>query len=59
MQGADAGPLGVPGVVTAMRADDELAMLANIPRGRPVWTQVADRLDLNRRPRFTLARRAV
>ena len=58
VQGADAGPQGVPGVVTAMRADDELAMLANIPRGRPVWTQVADRLDLNRRPRFTLARRA-
>jgi len=58
VQGPDAGNAGVPGVVSAMHADDDLSMLANIPRGRPVWRDVVDRIDLNRRPRFTLARRA-
>ncbi len=57
VQGDAAGRAGVPGVVTAMTADADLAMLANIPSGRAVWTKVADRLDLNRRPRFTVARR--
>lgn len=57
VQGTEAGQHGVPGVLAAMRADDDLSVLANIPLGRPVWTDVVDRLDLNRRPRFTLARR--
>lgn len=58
VQGNDAGALGVPGLMKAMAADHDLAVTANIPVGQPVWSQVADRLDLARRPRFTVARRA-
>ena len=58
VQGTGAGAQGVPGVLGTMRADDDLSMLANIPRGQVVWTDVVDRIDLNRRPRFTLGRRA-
>jgi release factor glutamine methyltransferase len=48
---------GVPGVVAGLRTDHELAMAINVPEGRAVFTDVADRIDLNGLPRFTLARR--
>lgn len=57
VQGAAAGTAGVPGVVTDLRADDELSMMANVPTGRPLFTSVVDRIDLNGLPRFTMARR--
>lgn len=57
VQGVDAGPAGVPGVISALVADDQLSMLANTPIGRPLFTGVTDRIDLNGLPRFTLARR--
>jgi release factor glutamine methyltransferase len=57
VQGKAAGALGVPGVVADQRVDDELATMMNVPTGRPVFTDVADRIDLNGLPRFTLARR--
>ena len=57
VQGAAAGERGVPGVAERMLADEELALLANVPAGRHVWTDVTDRPDLNRLPRFTLARK--
>lgn len=57
IQGIAAGPSGVPGVTSSMRADADFSMIANIPAGRPVFTSVADRIDLNGLPRFTLARR--
>lgn len=57
MQGLAAGIEGVPGLVSAMRADVELSTMTGIPAGRPVFTDVADRIDLNGLPRFTLARR--
>jgi release factor glutamine methyltransferase len=57
VQGLAAGLAGVPGVVRAMQADVELAMMIDVPAGRPVFTSVADRIDLNGLPRFTLARR--
>lgn len=57
IQGMAAGAAGVPGLVKALIADNELATMANIPAGRPVFTSVADRIDLNGLPRFTLARR--
>ena len=57
MQGAAAGERGVPGTAERMLADAELAMLANVPAGRPVWAEITDRPDLNRLPRFTLARK--
>jgi len=57
IQGLAAGAAGVPGLVKALVADNELATMANIPSGRPVFTSVADRIDLNGLPRFTLARR--
>jgi len=31
--------------------------MIDVPAGRPVFTSVADRIDLNGLPRFTLARR--
>lgn len=57
VQGLAAGVAGVPGLATAMRADVELSTMTGIPAGRPVFTDVADRIDLNGLPRFTLARR--
>jgi len=58
VQGESAGLHGVPGVARAMVADPELAALCATPAGHPLWTDVVDRIDLNRLPRFTLARRA-
>lgn len=58
VQGVDAGLAGVPGVISAAVADDQLSLLANTPVGRPLFTGVTDRIDLNGLPRFTLARRA-
>ena len=57
VQGNEAGTRGVPGVLTGWRTDLELATMANIPAGRPVFEKVVDRIDLNGLPRFTLARR--
>jgi release factor glutamine methyltransferase len=57
IQGLAAGAAGVPGVVTAFVADHELSMMSNIPTGRRAFMDVADRIDLNGLPRFTLARR--
>ncbi|MDD2857688.1 MAG: peptide chain release factor N(5)-glutamine methyltransferase [Candidatus Nanopelagicales bacterium] len=57
VQGQDAGLRGVPGVTSAMRADHEIAGRTGIALGTPVWTGVADRIDLNGLPRFTIARR--
>jgi release factor glutamine methyltransferase len=44
VQGEDAGPLGVPGVLRAMGGPDH-----------PDWREVTDHLDLAGRPRFTSA----
>jgi len=57
IQGLAAGAAGVPGVVKAFVADHELSMMSNIPTGRHAFADVADRIDLNGLPRFTLARR--
>jgi release factor glutamine methyltransferase len=57
IQGLAAGEHGVPGVVSAFTSDAELSTMINIPSGRKVFTSVADRIDLNGLPRFTLARR--
>lgn len=57
VQGPGAGLRGVPGVTSAMRADHEIAVRTGIAQGAPVWTDVADRIDLNGLPRFTIARR--
>ncbi|CAB4914558.1 unannotated protein [freshwater metagenome] len=48
---------GVPGITKAMIADYEIAALTDIPAGTPVYKDVADRIDLNGLPRFTIARR--
>ena len=58
VQGAAAGESGVPGVATAMVADDALARAAGGDVGVALFTDVVDRIDLNGLPRFTLARRA-
>lgn len=58
VQGTAAGDLGVPGTARRMLADDQLSLAAGIPAGRPVWSSIDDRPDLNRLPRFTLARKA-
>ena len=57
VQGLAAGAAGVPGVVSGLVTDVELSTMIDIPAGRPVFTSVADRIDLNGLPRFTLARR--
>lgn len=57
VQGSDAGMRGVPGITKAMIADYEIAALTDIPAGTPVYKDVADRIDLNGLPRFTIARR--
>ncbi len=57
VQGTAAGGSGVPGALAALVSDDELSTMVNVPRGRPLFTDVADRIDLNGLPRFTLARR--
>lgn len=56
-QGLAAGASGVPGVVKALVSDGELSTMVNVPAGRPIFTSIADRIDLNGLPRFTLARR--
>lgn len=58
VQGAAAGDRGVPGTAARMLADADLSLAAGIPAGHPVWTSIDDRPDLNRLPRFTLARKA-
>ena len=57
VQGVAAGAAGVPGVVSGLVTDAELSTMIDVPAGRPVFTSVADRIDLNGLPRFTLARR--
>ena len=58
VQGPKAGMAGVPGVAAAMVADAALAAQLGVPVGERLFTDVADRIDLNGLPRFTLARRA-
>lgn len=58
VQGIDAGERGVPDLLRSQRLGDELAgILGGRPEDR-CWTSVQDRIDLNSRPRFTMARRA-
>ena len=57
VQGLAAGASGVPGVAKSLLSDTELSTMISVPPGRPVFTSVADRIDLNGLPRFTLARR--
>ncbi len=57
VQGNAAGAAGVPGLAAAMVVDTDLSTMVNLPVGRPVFTGIADRIDLNGLPRFTLARR--
>lgn len=57
VQGVAAGGAGVPGAAGALLADADLAARAKVPEGRPVFTSIADRIDLNGLPRFTLARK--
>jgi release factor glutamine methyltransferase len=58
VQGAKAGMGGVPGVAAAMAADNALAAQLGVTAGERLFTDIADRIDLNGLPRFTLARRA-
>jgi len=58
VQGTDAGMSGVPGVARAMTADHIVAAHSHTAAGAQVWTDVADRMDFNRLPRFTICRRA-
>ncbi|MCX6433308.1 MAG: peptide chain release factor N(5)-glutamine methyltransferase [Actinobacteria bacterium] len=58
VQGLVAGVAGVPAVTSALVADASLSSLTGVPVGQPLFTSVADRIDLNGLPRFTLARRA-
>lgn len=57
MQGLTALAAGVPGTASEMLVDVELSTMIDVPVGRRVFTGVADRIDLNGLPRFTLARR--
>jgi len=57
VQGKAAGAHGVPGLAADFRVDEHLSTVLNIPSGRPAFTSIADRIDLNGLPRFTLARR--
>ncbi len=57
VQGVAAGLAGVPSVTSALVADAELSSLTGVPVGQPMFTAIADRIDLNGLPRFTLARR--
>lgn len=57
VQGADAGMSGVPGVARAMTADHIVAAQSHTAAGAQVWTDVVDRIDFNRLPRFTICRR--
>lgn len=59
VQGADAGPAGVPSVVSEFAADPAVSRATGIPVGAGVFSSVTDRLDLTGRPRFTLARRTL
>jgi methylase of polypeptide subunit release factors len=58
VQGIDAGERGVPGLLRSQRLGDELAGILGGRPDDPCWTSVQDRIDLNSRPRFTMARRA-
>lgn len=57
VQGKAAGAHGVPGLAAEFRVDEQLSTMISLPAGRPVFTSIADRIDLNGLPRFTLARR--
>lgn len=58
VQGLAAGASGVPGVASSLVADSALARVTGVPEGKPLFTGVTDRIDLNGLPRFTLARRS-
>jgi release factor glutamine methyltransferase len=57
IQGSKAGLSGVPGVAAGLVADADLSTMIDVPLGRRVFTDIADRIDLNGLPRFMLARR--
>jgi release factor glutamine methyltransferase len=57
VQGTAAGAEGVPAVAAAIRCDHTLSSMIDVLPGRTVFTDITDRIDLNRLPRFTLARR--
>ncbi len=57
VQGKEAGALGVPGVLADFRVDERLATIVGIPANQPAFTSIADRIDLNGLPRFTLCHR--
>ncbi len=59
VQGPAAGLAGVPGLARAFTADTVVADRLGVPVGTALFADVADRIDLNGLPRFTLARRAV
>lgn len=58
VQGTSSGDRGVPALVEGLAADAALAARTGLVEGQPVFVDVADRIDLNGLPRFTLARRA-
>jgi len=57
VQGVDAGVSGVPGLLASQRVSEELAPIIGAGAQEPCWTSIQDRIDLNSRPRFTMARR--
>ncbi len=57
VQGPKAGAIGVPAVVDAVVADDDVVRASGGAVGLPVFGRAVDRIDLNGLPRFTLARR--
>lgn len=58
VQGPDAKERGVPGLLMAHLVDEEAADVTGLTVGERAWASVQDRIDLNGRPRFTMARRA-
>jgi release factor glutamine methyltransferase len=58
VQGPAAGTAGVPGAAAAMVADEAVARATGTPVGAALFTAIADRIDLNGLPRFTMARRS-
>lgn len=58
VQGVDAGAAGVPRLLGSHRVGEDLAGTVGMASGDRCWRSIDDRIDLNGRPRFTMARRA-
>lgn len=58
VQGVDAGATGVPGLLRSHRVGEDLAEVVGMALGDRCWRSIDDRIDLNGRPRFTMARKA-